>query len=776
MTEDFDKTVFRPRTQFVWALRSRASRGQDKDVVIGHEFKVGRADNCDLVLSEDLVSRHHATFYLEDGDLVVEDNNSTNGTYVNSEETKRAVLQIGDVIYFDELSFEVVKTESALPTPAEREAQRTLVTATGDLERVRVNEPTVPRYDPPKQKAQPEVQPEVQPERKPEPEQPEAKRDFRSEAPRERAPQAQVEKEPERHVEPKRIEPQPNAEAEQEQAPESDDEPEVRESTVVIEEPEVEILEVEEINPEVEKPGAQDTGPQEPKEIDTGYDPELELGDTSALSSEAQQAAFPEDESSEEEPSFSEEAIEEKMASWESAEVADGGTVVIAHNINKKASSATTSGAAKTKKSARTRNKQSKNKTARLATVLTVLVALGGVGYFLYPIAKPMIIALLDDQAPASQPVIAQPAPTPSQPPQGDELAVSIPAAAPMLDGIWSETLSISPTASGPYLANIDADSGEELIVADGVSLAIRNAMSGQFQTEITLDAELSAPLTFVSTPNSGNHMFVVMNDRDTSLIDGQGQTIWKKTLEGNLSGAYISGIHLNNWILVPTFGAGVVALNTDNGGLAWAVGTASANDVSTNILVRGQQFYFASETGEVAAFRIAGNIAVMVWAGKLSTQETPMQLFASEDKLVLVTSDGSVCTLDLYNGSERWCQSVGEIVISTPVMLDDSVYLATQSGKVVEMSLANQASQIITDLMVSIEAPLQTIDNHLVLLDGEGRIHLIARSGETVTSVDVEGASTYLNGPIVHTPDRESGSELFSLSTEGTLTRHTLN
>ncbi|NOZ29025.1 MAG: FHA domain-containing protein [Chloroflexi bacterium] len=60
---------------------------------------IGRADDCDIVLPDRVVSRHHARVYWIDGDYYVEDLGSKNGTYVNGKEvTEAQQLEDGDEI------------------------------------------------------------------------------------------------------------------------------------------------------------------------------------------------------------------------------------------------------------------------------------------------------------------------------------------------------------------------------------------------------------------------------------------------------------------------------------------------------------------------------------------------------------------------------------------------------------------------------------------------------------------------------------------------------
>jgi hypothetical protein len=47
------------------------------------EVTIGRADNADLVILDEFASTHHAKLVLMNGDWLIQDLNSTNGTFVN---------------------------------------------------------------------------------------------------------------------------------------------------------------------------------------------------------------------------------------------------------------------------------------------------------------------------------------------------------------------------------------------------------------------------------------------------------------------------------------------------------------------------------------------------------------------------------------------------------------------------------------------------------------------------------------------------------------------
>ncbi len=70
---------------------------------------VGRADDNEVLLMDDHISRRHARFLFDDGVVWVQDLGSANGTYVNGERlTGGCRLYHGDDVSFDNLRFQLV--------------------------------------------------------------------------------------------------------------------------------------------------------------------------------------------------------------------------------------------------------------------------------------------------------------------------------------------------------------------------------------------------------------------------------------------------------------------------------------------------------------------------------------------------------------------------------------------------------------------------------------------------------------------------------------------
>ncbi|MGC8875046.1 MAG: FhaA domain-containing protein [Chloroflexia bacterium] len=69
---------------------------------------LGRARDCDIILDDPFVSRHHARIVLRYGQFAVEDLGSTHGTFLNGQPVQECVLRPGDRLTLGqtELSYE----------------------------------------------------------------------------------------------------------------------------------------------------------------------------------------------------------------------------------------------------------------------------------------------------------------------------------------------------------------------------------------------------------------------------------------------------------------------------------------------------------------------------------------------------------------------------------------------------------------------------------------------------------------------------------------------
>lgn len=91
-----------------WALQGVLENLSGQMFPIQGSMVVGREPDCDLMLSDKLLSRHHARLWIEDNELKVEDLDSANGTFLNDERITVASAQAGDEIRFDTAAFRVI--------------------------------------------------------------------------------------------------------------------------------------------------------------------------------------------------------------------------------------------------------------------------------------------------------------------------------------------------------------------------------------------------------------------------------------------------------------------------------------------------------------------------------------------------------------------------------------------------------------------------------------------------------------------------------------------
>ena len=82
------------------------------------KITVGRESSNDIIVSQGLVSRKHAEFYVEKDQLFVKDLNSTNGTFVNGTAIKQpTLLHTLDIVYIGQTKFVVQQNKLIYKTP-----------------------------------------------------------------------------------------------------------------------------------------------------------------------------------------------------------------------------------------------------------------------------------------------------------------------------------------------------------------------------------------------------------------------------------------------------------------------------------------------------------------------------------------------------------------------------------------------------------------------------------------------------------------------------------
>ncbi len=91
-----------------YTLRGLSSSSETEITEGSSSVALGRAADCDVVLSGRNISRRHCKFFIDQiGNLIVQDLNSHNGTYVDGERIIRSILHTGSRIRIGDSEFEI---------------------------------------------------------------------------------------------------------------------------------------------------------------------------------------------------------------------------------------------------------------------------------------------------------------------------------------------------------------------------------------------------------------------------------------------------------------------------------------------------------------------------------------------------------------------------------------------------------------------------------------------------------------------------------------------
>ncbi len=84
--------------RYILKFISGKYQGGEFALEMNKELIIGRSSELEMVLIEDMVSRHHAKITTTDDEIFIEDLGSTNGTFVNGEKITKTKLKEGDRI------------------------------------------------------------------------------------------------------------------------------------------------------------------------------------------------------------------------------------------------------------------------------------------------------------------------------------------------------------------------------------------------------------------------------------------------------------------------------------------------------------------------------------------------------------------------------------------------------------------------------------------------------------------------------------------------------
>ena len=84
--------------------------GKETKVYLESKLLIGRGSDCDVVIGEPGVSSHHANISIDSkGKILVEDLNSSNGSYINGDKITKTFLHLNDTLNLNTVKVRIVE-------------------------------------------------------------------------------------------------------------------------------------------------------------------------------------------------------------------------------------------------------------------------------------------------------------------------------------------------------------------------------------------------------------------------------------------------------------------------------------------------------------------------------------------------------------------------------------------------------------------------------------------------------------------------------------------
>jgi serine/threonine protein kinase len=107
---------------FILQVTAGPDQGQVFQLVEGEPLLLGRSRHVPWPLKDPSVSRVHCEIELEDGQVVVNDHESSSGTYINGKRVTEAILRSGDVLQIGDTKMRLQVPKGAAPAPKPKPA------------------------------------------------------------------------------------------------------------------------------------------------------------------------------------------------------------------------------------------------------------------------------------------------------------------------------------------------------------------------------------------------------------------------------------------------------------------------------------------------------------------------------------------------------------------------------------------------------------------------------------------------------------------------------
>lgn len=107
-----------------YCLMVKAGLAEELAFPFDNRMTIGRQSSNDILLLDPKVSRQHAVVYIKEGQVIVEDLSSQNGTFVNGRPVKRTTLSNGDILRVGNVDLQFLQRAEAPPKLGLAETQQ----------------------------------------------------------------------------------------------------------------------------------------------------------------------------------------------------------------------------------------------------------------------------------------------------------------------------------------------------------------------------------------------------------------------------------------------------------------------------------------------------------------------------------------------------------------------------------------------------------------------------------------------------------------------------
>lgn len=135
----------------MWILQATQTDIEPQTIAIDGDLLIGRHQTADIQLHSPDISRRHAGLSVQDGQLIVIDLQSSNGTFVNGQRIENdVVVQENDMIRFAHIEYQVQKNDTEViektePTVAQQMSEQGMPSLTERAGDVQVNREGMPQ-------------------------------------------------------------------------------------------------------------------------------------------------------------------------------------------------------------------------------------------------------------------------------------------------------------------------------------------------------------------------------------------------------------------------------------------------------------------------------------------------------------------------------------------------------------------------------------------------------------------------------------------------------